>query len=44
MNGKVIEIKTGGDLQRRRKAIEDIDALFNKTEFNNLMLNKPRIK
>ena len=44
MNGKVIEIKTGGDLQRRRKAIEDIDALFNTTEFNNLMLNKPRIK
>jgi hypothetical protein len=43
VNGKVIEIKTGGSLQRRRKAIEDLDALFSIPEFNNLMLEKPRI-
>ena len=43
INGKVVEIKTGGDLQRRRKAIADIDTLFSMPEFNNLMLDKPRI-
>ena len=42
INGKVIEIKTGGSLQRRRKAIEDLDALFNMPEFKGLMLSKPR--
>jgi len=42
VNGKIVEIKTGGNLQRKRKAIADIDALFSVPEFNSLMLDKPR--
>ena len=42
MNGKVVEIKTGGNLQRRRKAVKEIDTLFSIPEFKSLMLDKPR--
>ena len=42
INNKPVIIKAGGSLERRRKAIEDIDNLFNIPEFENLMLSKPR--
>ena len=41
-NGKVVTIKTGGSLERRRDAIEKIDALFSLPEFKNILLQKPR--
>jgi hypothetical protein len=43
INGKIVEIKTGGSLERRRKAIEDIDKLFDNEELKNILLDKPRL-
>ena len=42
VNGEIIELKTGGGLERRQSSINILDSLFEIPEFKKLMLKKPR--
>ena len=41
-DGKNIFIKTGGDLERRREGIKELDKILNLDEISKILLSKPR--
>jgi len=42
MDGKPVTIQTGGDLEERRKAIEDLDRFLSSPTISKMLLKKPR--